>query len=105
MKAAYSVKYVKLSEKLLDVPPKDIVSKLIKEAKQPYKSIIAILSECELRRCEVLNLKYGDIIERKYGFKTRVNFSKSQPRAVYLVRYQSILHKWLLRHRSKDPSD
>lgn len=41
-----------------------------------YKAIIAILYEGGLRRCEALNLRYGDVQDWDVGYKITVRFSK-----------------------------
>jgi len=104
-KIVKQVKYPRGKVKLPQLPSKRDVELLIESARQPYKSIITLLYEGGLRRCEVLSLKYGDVRDWDVGYKIVVRFSKSEPRTVFIVKYAHILRKWLEHHRSKNPRD
>ncbi len=99
------LKTPKIKEELPQLPRPEDVEKLIMNARQPYKAILAVLYEGGLRRCEALNLRYGDIEPWDVGYRIWVRKSKSQPRVVFIVKYAHILRDWLLQHRSKNPND
>ncbi len=70
------VKYPKVRIKLPQLPSRKDVELLIENARQPYKAIIVLLYEDSLRRCEALNLRYGDVKDWDVGYKITVRFSK-----------------------------
>ena len=99
------IKLPRVKQKLPQLPKPEDVEKLIMNARQPYKAIIAILYEGGLRRCEALNLRYGDVEPWDVGYRVWVRKSKSLPRVVFIVKYAHVLRDWLLQHRSKHPND
>jgi len=102
------IKYLKIprvKNEIPQLPKSEDVHKLIMNARQPYKAIIAILYEGGLRRCEALNLRYGDVEPWDIGYRIWVRKSKSLPRVVFIVKYAHVLREWLLQHRSKHPKD
>lgn len=99
------VKYPRRKVKIPVLPSPKEVELLIQNAHQPYKALIAVLYEGGLRRCEALNLRYGDVKDWDVGYKVMVRFTKSVPRAVFIIRYAYILREWLESHRSKRPED
>jgi len=99
------VKYPRERVKIPQLPGPREVELLIEKARQPYKALIAVLYEGGLRRCEALNLKYGDVGDWDVGYRVAVRFSKSQPRTVFIIKYAYILREWLESHRSKRPED
>ena len=105
IEAAYNVKYPRREERLPKTADKEAVEQLIEHARQPYKTILAILYETGVRRSEALSLKYGDVEKWEHGYKIRIRRSKSQPRTVYIILYQNILEDLLRKHRTKDPED
>ena len=102
---ARHIKYPKVKQKLPQLPKLEDVEKLIMNARQPYKTIIAILYEGGLRRCEALNLRYGDVEPWDVGYRVWIRKSKSLPRVVFIIKYAHVLRDWLLQHRSKNPND
>ncbi len=105
LQIAKHIRYPKVRRTLPQLPRPEDVEKLIMNARQPCKSIIAILYEGGLRRCEALNLRYGDVEVWDVGYRIWVRKSKSEPRVVFIVKYAHVLRDWLLQHRSKHPSD
>ena len=99
------IKYPKEKVKLPELPSPIDVNRLIQSARQPYKSIIVMLYEGGLRRCEALSLKYGDVEDWDIGYRVRVRFSKSLPRTVFIIRYAYVLRERLQQHRSKERED
>ena len=99
------IKHPKVKQTLPQLPKPEDVEKLIMNARQPYKAIIAILYEGGLRRCEALNLRYGDVKPWDVGYRVWVRRSKSLPRVVFIIKYAHILRDWLLQHCSKRPDD
>ncbi len=102
---AKHIKYPRTKQELPQLPKPEDVEKLIMHARQPYKAILAVLYEGGLRRCEALNLRYGDVELWDVGYRIWIRKSKSQPRVVFIVKYAHILRDWLLQHRSKNPND
>ncbi len=105
MEEVSKIKLARRKRKLPRIASAEAVEKLIEHAKQPYKAVLALLYEGGLRRSEVLSLRYGDVEPWDYGYKVIVRRSKSEPRAVFIIRYQQVLREWLQQHRSKDPGD
>ncbi len=99
------IKHPKVKQTIPQLPKSEDVEKLIMNARQPYKTIIAILYEGGLRRCEALNLRYGDVEAWDVGYRVWVRRSKSLPRVVFIIKYAHILREWLLQHRSRHPGD
>ena len=105
LQLAKHIKYPKIKQNIPQLPRPEDVEKLIMNARQPYKAILVVLYEGGLRRCEALNLRYGDVEPWDVGYRVWVRKSKSQPRIVFIVKYAHVLREWLLQHRSKNPSD